>query len=91
MVEEALQIAEKIKEAKGKGENERYIHLNAEFQRIVRRHKKAFLSDQCKEIEENNRVGKTGDLFKKIRDTKEKFHAKTGKIKDRNSMDLTEA
>ena len=89
--EEALQIAEKRREAKGKGEKERYIHLNAEFQRIARRDKKAFLSDQCKEIEENNRMGKTRDLFKKIRDTKGTFHAKTGSIKDRNGMDLTEA
>ena len=90
MSEEALQIAEK-REAKGIGENERYTHLNAEFQRIARRDKKAFLSDQCKEIEENNRIGKTRNLFKKIRDTKGKFHAKMGTIKDRNSMDLTEA
>ena len=89
--EEALQITEKRREAKGKGENERYIHLNAEFQRIARRDKKAFLSDQCKEIEENNRMGKTRDLFKKIRDTKGTFHAKMGTIKDRNCMDLTEA
>ena len=88
--EEALQIAEK-REAKGKGEKERYTHLNAEFQRIARRDKKAFLSDQCKEIEENNRVGKTRNLFKKIRDTKGKFHAKMGTIKDKNCMDLTEA
>ena len=88
--EEALQIAEK-REAKGKGEKERYTHLNAEFQRIARRDKKAFLSDQCKEIEENNRIGKTRNLFKKIRDTKGKFHAKMGTIKDRNCMDLTEA
>ena len=87
----AFHIAEKEREAKGKGEKERYTHLNAEFQRIARRYKKAFLSDQSKEIEENNRMGKTGDLFKKIRDTKETFHAKTGKIQDRNSMDLTEA
>ena len=86
-----LQIAEKRKEAKGKGEKERYTHLNAEFQRIARRHKKAFLSNQCKEIEENNRMGKTRDLFKKIRDTKGTFHAKMGAIKDRNGMDLTEA
>ena len=78
-------------EAKGKGEKERYIHLNAEFQRIAKRDKKAFLSDQCKEIEENNRMGKTRDLFKKIRDTKGTFHAKMGSIKDRNGMDLTEA
>ena len=90
MSEEALQIAEKRREATGKGEKERYIHLNAEFQRIARRDKKAFLSDQCKEIEENNRMGKTRDLFKKIRDTKGTFHAKMGTIKDRNSMDLTE-
>ena len=89
--EETLQIAEKRREAKGKGEKERYIHLNAEFQRIQRRDKKAFLSDQCKEIEENNRMGKTRDLFKKIRDTKGTFHAKMGKIKDRNGMYLTEA
>ena len=89
--DEALQIAEKRREAKGKGEKERYIHLNAEFQRIARREKKAFLSDQCKEIEENNRMGKTRDLFKKIRDIKGKFHAKIGTIKDRNGMDLTEA
>ena len=82
--EEALQIAEKRREAKGKGEKERYIHLNAEFQRKARRDKKAFLSDQCKEIEENNRMGKTRDLFKKIRDTKGTFHAKMDKIKDRN-------
>ena len=84
MSEEALQIAEKRREAKGKGENERYIHLNAEFQRIVRRHKKAFLSDQCKEIEENNRMGKTRDLFKKIKDTTGTFHAKMCTIKERN-------
>jgi len=89
--EEALQIAVKRREAKGKGEKERYTHLNAEFQRIPKRDKKAFLSDQCKEIEENNRVGKTRDLFKKIRDTKGTFHAKMGSIKDRNGMDLTEA
>ena len=91
MFEEALQIAEKRKEAKGKGEKERYTHLNAEFQRIARRDKKAFLSDQCKEIEENNRMGKTRDLFKKIRHIKGIFHAKMGSIKDRNGMDLTEA
>ena len=91
MSEEALQIAEKRKDAKGKEENERYTHLNAEFHRIARRDKKAFLHDQCKEIEENNRIGKTRDLFKKIRDTKGTFHAKMGSIKDRNSMDLTEA
>ena len=89
--EKTLQIAEKRREAKGKGEKERYTHLNAEFQRIARRDKKAFLSDQCKEIEENNRMGKTRDLFKKIRDTKGTFHAKMGTIKDRNSVDLTEA
>ena len=89
--EEALQIAEKRKEAKGKGEKERYTHLNAEFQGIARRDKKAFLGDQCKEIEENNRMEKTRDLFKKIRDTKGTFHAKMGSIKDRNGMDLTEA
>ena len=88
---EALQVAEKSKEAKGKGEKERYTYLNAEFQRIARRDKKAFLSDQHKEIEENNRMGKTRDLFKKIRDTKGTFHAKIGSIKDRNCMDLTEA
>ena len=89
--EEALQIAEKRREAKGKGEKERYKHLNAEFQRIARRDKKAFLSDQRKETEENNRMRKTRDLFKKIRDTKETFHAKMGTIKDRNGMDPTEA
>ena len=88
---EALQIAVKRREAKSKGEKERYKHLNAEFQRIARRDKKAFLSHQCKEIEENNRMGKTRDLFKKIRDTKGTFHAKMGSIKDRNGMDLTEA
>ena len=87
----ALQIAVKRREAKSKGEMERYTHLNAEFQRIARRDKKAFLSDQCKEIEENNRMGKTTDLFKKIRDTKGTFHAKMGSIKDRNGMDLTDA
>ena len=86
MSKKALQIAEKRREAKSKGEKER---LNAEFQRIARRDKKAFLSDQCKEIEENKRMGKTGDLFKKIRDTKGTFHAKMGTIKDRNCMDLT--
>ena len=90
MSEEALQIAVKRREAKGK-EKERYTHLNAEFQRIARRDKKAFLSNQCKEIEENNRKGKTRDLFKKTRNTKGTFHAKMGTIKDRNSMDLTEA
>jgi len=89
--EEALQIAEKRREAKVKGEKERYTHLNAEFQRIARRDKKAFLSDQCKEIEENNRMEETRDLFKKIRDTKGTFHAKMGSIKDKNGMDLTEA
>ena len=89
--EEALQIAVNRREVKGKGEKERYTHLNAEFQRIARRDKKAFLSDQCKEIEENNRMGKTRDLFKKIRGTKGTFHAKMGTIKDRNGMDLTEA
>ena len=89
--EEVLQTAQKRKEAKGKGEKERYTHLNAEFQRIARRDKKAFLSHQCKEIEENIRIGKTRDLFKKIRDTKGKFHAKMGTVKDRNGMDLTEA
>ena len=88
--EEALQIAEK-REAKGKGEKEWYIHLNAEFQRTARRNKKAFLSDQFTKTEENNRMGKTRDLFKKIRNTKGTFHAKMGKIKDRNSMNLTEA
>ena len=90
MSEEGLQIAEKRREVKGKGEKERYIHLNTEFQRIARRDKKAFLSDQCKEIEENDIMGKTGDL-KKIKDTKGIFHAKVGTIKDRNGMDLTEA
>ena len=89
--EEALQIAMKTREAKGKGEKERYTHLNAEFQRIARGDKKAFLSDQCKEIEENNGMGKTRDLFQKIRDTKGNFHAKMGTIKYRNGMDLTEA
>ena len=88
---EALQIAEKRREAKGKGEKERYTHLNAEFQKIVWRHKKAFLSDQCKEIEENNRMGKTRDLFKRIRGAKGTFHAKMGSIKDRNGMDITES
>ena len=91
MFEKAFQIAEKRREVKGKGEKERYTHLNAEFQRIAKRDKKAFLSDQCKEIEENNRMRKTRDLFKKIRDTKGIFHAKMGTIKDRNGMDLTEA
>ena len=89
--EEALKTAMKRREAKGKGEKERYTHLNAEFQRIARRDKKAFLSDQCKEMEENNRMGKTRDLFKKMRDTKGTFHAKMGTIKDRNGVDLTEA
>ena len=89
--EEALQIAVKRREAKSKGEKERYIYLNAEFQRRARRDKKAFLSDQSKEIEKNNRVGKIRDLFKKIRDTKGKFHAKMGTTNDRNTMDLTEA
>ena len=87
----ALQIAEKRREVKSKGQKERYTHFNAEFQRIARRDKKAFFSDQCKEIEENDRMGKTRDLFKKIRDTKGKFHAKMGTIKDRNGMNLTEA
>ena len=89
--EEALQIAEKRREAKGKGEKERYTHMNAEFQRIARRDKKAFLSYQCKEIEENNRIGKTRDPVKKIRDTKVTFHAKMDTIQDKNDMDLTEA
>ena len=91
MSEEAFQIAEKRREAKGKGEKERYTHLNAEFQRIARREKKGFFSDQCKEIEENNRMRKTRDVFNKMRDTKGTFHAKMGTIKDRNGMDLTEA
>ena len=89
MSEDALQIAEKRREAKGKGEKERYNHLNAEFQRIAGREKKAFLRDQCTEIEENNRMGKTRDLFKKTRDSKRTFHAKMGTIKDRNGKDLT--
>ena len=89
--EEALQIAVKRREVKNKGEKERYTHLNAEFQRIARREKKAFLSGQCKEIKENNRMGKTRDLLKKIRATKGTFHARMGLIKDRNGMDLTEA
>ena len=89
--EEALKIAEKRREVKSKGEKERFIHLNPEFQRIARRDKKAFLSDQCKEIEKNNRMGKTRDLFKKIRDTKGIYCATIGTIKDRNGMDLTEA
>ena len=88
--EEGLQIAEKRRKAKSKGEKERYTHLNAEFQRIAKRDKKAFLSDQCKGIEENNRMGKTKDLFKKVRDTEGTFHAKMGTIKDRNGMGLTE-
>ena len=91
MSEKALQIAEKRREAKRKGEKRRYTHLNAQFQSIARRDKKAFLSDQCKEIEENNRIEKTRHLFKKIRDIKGKFHAKMGTVKDRNGMDLTEA
>ena len=91
MSEEPLQIAVKRREVKSKGEKERYTHLKAETQRIARRDKKAFLSGQCKKIEENDRMGKTRDLFKKIRDTKGTFYAKTGTIKDRNSMDLTEA
>ena len=88
--DEALQVAEKRREAKGKGEKERCTHLNAEFQRIAKRDKKDFLSDQCKEIEENNRMGKTRDLFNKIRNTKGIFHAKMGSIKDRNGVDRTE-
>ena len=91
MSEEALQTAEKRRKVKGKGENERFIHLNAEFQRIAGRDKKAFLNDQCKEIEENNRLEKTRDLFKKTRDTKGTFHAKMDTIKDRNTMDITKA
>ena len=91
VVDEALQISVKRREAKSKVEKERYIHLNAEFQRTARREKKAVLSDQCKEIEGNNRMGKTRDLFKKIKDTKETFHAKMGTMKDRNGIDLTEA
>ena len=87
---EALQTTMKIREVKGKAEKERYTHLNAEFQRIARRYKKAFLSDQCKKIEENNRMGKTRDPFKKIRDIKGNFHAKMGTVKDRNGIDLTE-
>ena len=89
--EGALQIAEKRREARGKGEKERYTHVNAEFPRTARRDKKAYLSDQCKEIEENNRMGKTRDLFQKIRATKGTFHAKMGTIKDRNGMNLTKA
>ena len=91
MFEEALQIAKKRREARGKGEKEKYTHINAEFQRTAHRDEKAFLSDQCKEIEENNRMGKTRNLFKKIRDTKGTCHAKMGTIKDKNGMDLTEA
>ena len=91
MSEEDLQIAEKRREMKGKGEKETYTHLNAEFQRIARRDKKAFLSEQCEEIEENNRMGKIRDLFKKIRYTKGTYHAKMGAIQDRNGMDLIEA
>ena len=91
MSDEGLQIAEKRREAKGKGEQERYTHLNAEFQRRARRDKKAFLSGQCKETEENNRMGKTRDLLKRVRDTKGQFHAKMDTIKERNSMDLTDA
>ena len=91
LFQEALQIAVKRREAKSKGEKERYTHLNAEFQRIARRDKKAFLSDQCKETEEDSRMRKTRDNLKKIRDTKGTFHAKMGSIKDRNGMDLTEA
>ena len=91
LFEEALQRAVKRREAKSKQEKERYTHLNAQFQRIARRDKKAFLSDQCKEIEENNRIGKTSDLFRKIRTTKGTFHVKMGTIKNRNGMDLTEA
>ena len=89
--EEVLQIAEKRREAKGKGKKERYTHLKADFQRIAKRDKKAFLSDQCKEMDKNNRMGKTRDLFKKISDSKGILHAKMGSIKDRNGMDLTEA
>ena len=90
MTEETLQIAEERREVKGKGEKDRYKHVNAEFQQIAKKDKKAFLGDQCKEIEENNRMGRTRDLFKKIRDTKGTFHAKMGSIKDRNGMGLTE-
>ena len=89
--DKALQRAVNRREAKGKGEKERYTHLNAKFQRVARRDKKDFLSDQCKEIEENNRIGKTRDLFKEIRDTKGTLHAKMGSVKERNGMDLTEA
>ena len=91
MSEEALQIDVKRREVKGKGKKERYTHVNAKFQRIARRDEKAFFCDQCKEIEENNRMGKTSDLFKKIRDTKENFHGKMGTLKDRDAMDLKEA
>ena len=91
MSDKALQIAEKRREAKGKGEKERYTHLNAEYRSIARKHKKAFLSNQCKEIEENNRMGKTRDLFKKIRDTKGTFHATMGTIKERHDTDVIEA
>ena len=91
MSKEGLQIGEKRREAKGKGEKEKYTHLNPECQRTARRYRKAFLSDQCKEKEENNRMGKTRDLFKKVRDTKGTFHAKMGTIKNRNGIDLTEA
>ena len=91
MFKKAIQIAVRRREVKGKGEKERYAPLNAEFQRIARRDKKAFFSDQCKEIDENNRMEKTRDLFKKIRDTKGTFHAKMGSVKDRNGLDLTEA
>ena len=91
MSEKALQTAEKRRQVKGKGEKERWTHLNAEYQRLARRDKKAFLSEQCKEIEENNRMGKTRDLFKKIGDTKGAFHAKMGSIKDKTSKDLTKA
>ena len=91
MSEKALQTAEKRRQVKGKGEKERWTHLNAEYQRLARRDKKAFLSEQCKEIEENSRMGKTRDLFKKNEDTKGTFHAKMGTIKDRNGKDLTEA
>ena len=91
LAEEALQITVKRREVKGKGKKEKYTHLSAQFQRIARRDKKAFLSDQCKDIKESNRMGKTKDLFKNIRDTKGTFHAKMGTIKDRNGMDLTEA
>ena len=91
LFEEALKIAEKRREAKGKGKKERYTHLNAKFQRTARRDKKTFVSDQCKEIEENDRTGKTRYLFKRIKDTKGTFHAKMGTIKDRNNVDLTEA